>query len=68
MESFWVLTYIVVAYSHSGMNLDSRYEPRAQVMPSHEICVATGKELERLTTNNIFLGIRCQELEVPVKK
>ena len=67
METFWVLRYIVVAYSHSGVTIDSQYQPRAQVRPSSDVCVATGKELERITSRNIFLGVRCQELEAPVK-
>jgi len=68
METIWVLTYIVSAWYHSGSSLEHHWEPRAQIMPSYEVCVATGKELKRITSRNVFLGVRCQELEIPTQR
>jgi len=68
METIWVLTYIVSAWHHNGSTLEQHWEPRAQVMESRKVCIATGKELKRITSDNIFLGVRCQELEIPIQR
>ncbi len=66
MQTFWVLTYIVVAWSHTADGIDKRYEPRVQVMSSQKVCEATAKELTRITSEFILIRAGCQQLELRI--
>lgn len=65
METFWVLTYIVVTWHHQGDVIEKLLEPRAQWMQTEEICRLTATELELITPERVLFGTRCQLLKIP---
>lgn len=61
-ETFWILMYMVVTWADVNGGL-KRYEPRAQVMPSYAVCIATKGSLSQMSTRDrAFQGIRCEEI------
>ena len=62
-ETIWILMYMIVTWADVNGGL-KRYDPRAQVMPSYEVCLATAGSLSQMSTRDrAFLGIRCESVD-----